>query len=499
MNTITKISTDGKGIYRHAQTGFTIHDVNSVSEIIDMNGVIAMDMTNGTWAWMAGEDLFVEVYKRGANSLRLLAQKLLGVKYKAVYRFGVGVWCSGSKVGGNNTGGMFMHGLNRSNRTYGADIRIFGIVTNAQAGRGCSPEHLESTVQNQPSNIMGCVMSCRVPGFELTVSQATKDGHGSINGADIAFAPNANVIGRVIVAIPLQSWELFLTKWAEAMPNGDKSEVQDVIASAIAKFTTAFKSNLFTVPSVRIPLVLTSDGKAYVDANPSWSYAKTSSEYAIMRFTCLPHVPTMIDSDGWWVTNPFCGAPGVQHGLLIDSVNGLGGNFYNTPHTFSGGQVVAQYTVPYTQLSAIDGVALFKVLGGLYPRVDSTLSTHTSAMLIGRAFNQNHADQPPPAQLGNETGAAYNDRLTIVRDTAPVTPETDSWGHWNMAGQPAILASVLLDAAVNGKKFDGLSAFTNASGNVCSLLRGPSRVLSAEWEGADVLTNPEPYLRHQYA
>lgn len=501
-NTIVKMdSTSALGVYRHVETGFVVHDVNSVADVINANGCLACDMTNGTWAWIAGEDLFVEVYRRGATSLRTLATGLLGSKLSLVAgRLTLGVWFASAKVGGMNSGGIAMPGLNRFATACGTDLRIFGIVTNAQAGRGLSTGLLDDVIANVPGALLaGCTDSCDISGFENAgMSDPVKVSPPGLSGiTSIAYQKHASIIGRAVIAIPVSTWDAFLANWKVALPHVDKEEVASKADAAIQKFGSAFQSNLFSVPSVRVPVVLTSDGKAYMDNNLPRSFNTQGTIYGIWSYWNGLLAPTLPDPSGWWLTNPHCPAVGVAHQMSSEVVAGLGSNFFNASGVDSP-KAAVPFTASYAQVTDIDSVELMKILGGLYPRTDAVPSSTTGAFLINRCFSGNHSDQPLPTQGGAETQVDYTARMTTAQK-APYSVFTANYGHWNLAGQPAVWASTLLDASLQGKSINGLAALTLVSGNLCSLLRVPGGACRGTWNGADLVANPAPFLRHQYA
>lgn len=494
-NTFTKLTDNTKGVYRHAETGFTVHEVYSVGDVIKANGALACDMTTGDWCWVAGEDLFVEVYRRMGNSLSKLAQLLLGTVYGIKHaRFSIGTWYNG--VGTWDVGCMSMPGMTRATRTYGSDIRLFGIATNAQAGRGCSVGLIDDLIGNDHPDAAGCTVSADLRGMAKTPSSPSSI--PGLGGSAIAYGKSANIIGRAVIAIPLKSWTSFLSNWRNNLPNIDKGEVQERADAAIAKFETAFVNALYSVPSVRVPIVLTSDGCAYLDSNPTRSHNKpTNGSYGLYQYWDALYAPTLPEPGGWWTTNPLCAAPGVTHKHLGECVSGLNGNFYNTSGIDSN-KVYANHVTAYSKLTDVDGIDLFKILGGLYPRVDEVRASSTSAALITKCFSGNHSDLPPPTQGGAETSVDYETRLQSMSNDA-YSFLTGNFGHWNLAGQVAVLASTLLDASLVGRPINGVAALTLVSGTLCSLLRVGKGTTFTLWSGADITATPETYLRHQYA
>lgn len=497
-NTFTKLTQDTRGVYKHHETGFTVCEVSSVKHVIECNGALACDIENGEWTWVAGEDLYVEVYRRNGNSLRGLAQGLLSRTFGAFHgRLGLGFWLS--NVGSSNVGSILLPGLNRTSRSYGSDIRLFGIMTNAQAGRGCSVGMIDDLVPNSPGGLAaGCTIRSKIPGHIGSDPAAVSSSIPGMGGSPIDYGKSATVVGRVVIAIPLRSWDAFLQKWRDNVPNIDKSEVAEKADAAALKFRDAFMDNLYSVPSVRVPMILMSDGSAYLDGNPTRSHcAAGGAGFGIGQYWNVLHSPTLPDNDGWWVTNPLCPAVGVSHRQLGESYSGLNGSFFNTAGVESN-KVALSRVISLSKINAVDGVPLFKVLGGLYPRTDEVIASQTTQSLITKCFSGNHSDQNPPTQGGTETIGDYETRLQAL-STGDYNGLTANFGHWNLAGQVAVLASTLLDAAMLNKSVYGYDALTLTSGCLCSSLRVGGGTTVTAWKSADLIAQPEVYLRHQYS
>lgn len=513
-NTITKLSTDpNKAVYRHAETGFTVHEVWSVADVINANGALALDMVSGSWAWVAGEDLFLEVYKKGGNTLHTLARNMLSQIWRLCYtRVCYGHMWLGPAANNDEYGWTRMTGKLPTARTVGNDLRIFAVYTNLQAGRGLSTDLLNDSIMGSNDGSTGTYgtygtilgdMPNHIGRNLYSLSNMTDSMPSSYVDGKLSYGKSATVIGRAVVALPLRSWDDFLTRWRAALPNIDKSEVQERADEAILKFRTVFKDVVFAVPSLRIPLVLTSDGKAYIDSNPTRSIMKQSADtYAgVGRWHVYNPIvsPTVVDETGFWVTNPHCAAPGITHTLIPVLHEGMNYSSLSPGPVPSSWTVGSSFVQPMAEVNALGGVDLFKIAGGFYPRVAATKKNKTDAELVKLAMRGVHDDQPTPVQNGGETDVQFADRMTTYEGSAGYSSLNANYGHWHLCGQVVLLVSTMLDAAMQRKTLHGKDLFTCASGNLCRLMRVQNHAHIYGALTADVSTDPALYLGHQYA
>lgn len=498
MNTITKIGPDAsKGVYRHEETGFVIHDVWSVADVIEANGAIAMDMNSGSWCWVAGEDLFIEVWKRGGNSLANLAQNMLKEVYAvdmARIAFNV-VYSSGL-----SSGGLAYPGLLTTTRSVGSDVRLFGVVTNLQAGRGVSADLIDDLLSINATQTAGCYMLADTPNYRGTwfdpiVKNVKGDPWGNVNAR---YTKSDTVIGRGVVAIPLHSWERFLSNWRANIPNIDEGEMAAAADAAINKFNTVFKSALFEVPTIRVPIILTATGDAYIDNNPTRSCVPASAgTLGVVQSYNPLHMPTIMDENGWWVTNPHCPNPLGGNTLHDYCYRGLDCRFLN-PGPLCSTSAVSSYTAPMTKITTLGGVELMKILGGLYPRTDSVKTGPTTQQLIEKVFRGNHDDQSLPTQQGGQSNEDYQLSLNAALD-GDYSALTTNYGHWHLAGQTVLLVTSILDACVQDKPFKGKHLLTCGSGNLCRSLRVATQQGMYDAMMEDVTSSLSNHLTSQYA
>lgn len=512
-NTITKLSTDPmKAVYKHEETGFTIHEVWSITDVIEANGAIAMDMASGSWAWVAGEDLFLEVYKKGGNTLQTLARNMLNQVWQLCWsRISYGHMWLGTAANADEYGWTRMTGKLPTARTTGNDLRLFAVYTNLQAGRGMSTDLLNDSIMGTDNGSTGTYgtygyimgdMPNHIGRNEYSLANTTDNMPSSFASNNKSYGKSATVIGRAIVAVPLRSWDDFLTRWRSALPNIDKPEVQERADEAISRFIAVFKDVVFSVPSLRVPLVLTNDGKAYIDGNPTRSIVKQSADTfaGVGRWHAYNPIvsPTIVDETGYWVTNPHCAAPGVTHSMLPHLHEGM--NYSSmSPGPVPNMTTASSFVLPMSEVNTLGGVDLFKIAGGFYPRVAATKINKTDAELVSLAMRGVHDDQPLPAQTGGETNEQFASRMAAFEGGSGYSSLNANYGHWHLSGQVVLLVSTMLDAAVQRKTLRGKDLFTCASGNLCRLMRVQNHAHIYGALMADVSSDPALYLGHQYA
>lgn len=511
MNTITALPNAGSyGIYRHEETGFIIHDVWSVADLVSANGAIAMDMNSGSWSWVAGEDLFTEVYKRGGTTLNNVARNLLSQVWELCYtRLCFGVQWKGTTANDDLTGSFRMTGKLPKVRSVGADVRLFAVHTNLQAGRGMSSDLLAGTIvgaddgSTNTYGTLGYIMS-DVPmmqGRNVYYYQNTlKDQHvisPPVASQRIGYGKSANVIGRAVVALPLHSWNAFLTSWRAAVPNINEAEMAERADAAIAGFSSVFKDSVFSVPSIRVPIILTSDGGAYIDTNSTRSITRhAAGTYGFEQMYNPLLSPTIVDENGLWVTNPHCPAPGVAHNLFPVLHEGANCSLNSAP-VLSGVSATA-FTAGMSKLNQVDGVDLFKIAGGFYPRVDTVKSNRSASQLINTLYSGAHGDQSMPTQGGSELAGDYNTRMSELKESSDYGGLAINYGNWHLCGQVTLTVTTILDALVVGKTLRGSAMFACSSGNLCRLMRVADHVNIRGALTQDVSANPALHLLHQF-
>lgn len=450
-----------KGVYRHVATGFTIHDIYSVSDAIECNGVLAYD-SEGKWAWVAGRDLRVEITKLGAGgSLSSLASSIL-----RTYQF-AGSMIHGSvyATDGNGSRTIDIPSMKFVPRS-AVGLRLFGLINNATAGRGCCAAirgKYEQNADDQRVFLQGW------SGMPMHASDGnTGNNFQSIEFGGVGFG-DTTVIGRVLITIPMSSWEDFLASWADNIPNKDKSEVQEKISGALAAITVAkLKEQFGVVPAVLAPIVLFADGTAMLEANVKPSvYTVNPIAYnhrlAWNVFAC-PSLPEV--QYGWWHTNPVA-APVA--GCLVPAAYSKPGASILGADTIESSYDSGTWTyVPeYTPIKSIDSVPLFNILGGLFPRAAAVSAQNvTTTQILGRAFDHAFIDEVVTPQAGNQTGEAYATQVATELEQGVAKLETTLPSSWAFAGQTAYAASMMLSMYIQGApKITSLAMALNLSGH----------------------------------
>lgn len=511
-NTITKIGTNGLGVYLHAETGFYLHDVESVKDIVTMNGCFACDMTKGNWAWLAGEDMLLMVYKKGLRTLADIARYMLDKQhYASDNGFDLSVAYDAQKFGSAGSGtnpyaATRMPSLNTRAYACGTDLRLFGIVTNVQAGCGYSTALLDGVVKalvgTPAANRVGVVHST-IPGYEpkTKVADAGRDVTAAMSRTTQScdYGVSSSAVGRVIVSLPLGDWEGFLKRWAEATPHYDKAEVKQKVDAALSKFKERVLPIFFSVPHIRVPLTIAKDGKAYLEVNQTPSmYRNPYQTVGFGRAWFTNISPTLAcDYDGFWRTNPLVTIPGETCYAVTQSTAALGAEFLSCAN-HDGNSGSARYTMPGQRITEVAGVQLEKILGGLYPRVDTDVIDVTQAELINSVFISKHINQTAPSLTAGQTQEEYDTTATATMSSG-YGGQAYNWGHWNLCGQPILAASMVVDLYLQGKTIQGFDAFNMFSGTICPALRVGLGNVWSYWDTCDFETDPSKFFGSQLA
>lgn len=484
-----------KGNYKHIPTGFYVHEINNVGDAIKANGVLACDLTNNRWCWVAGEDLYLEVYRRTKMSLRALATALLNSDYQLVSE-GITITSHWTNVGTMNVGYTVEPVLKRNALSLGADIRIFGILTNVQAGRGCSPNMLNTRIAGA-GQVVTAYCNATIPGYIPATGATAGGGTGRNDGT---FNPSNGCIGRAIIAIPLGGWEKFLSKWKESVPNIDQAEIASKADAALAMIKSEHLSRVFVNPHVRIPVTLYADGSIAHDGNPTMSIAcyGVGSKPLIHSWNSLL-LPTIKHPDGWYSTNPFV-AGNATHQLPKVEFAGIGYGFDSATAGLEAPMSAAAFAHgTAVKIKSIGGVPLFHIFGGLSPSAVHDGAALTENALLSLLMNNCNSESSVSAQGGSETGEQYSARLTTEYANSPSGTHLLAYGHWVKAGQVPLLVTEMLHSAMLGKKFDVLALMYMGGGTVCSPFRVADGAANLNYVEVDVLADTARWLRHQYA
>lgn len=202
------------GVYRHSGTGFIVHEVRSIAELLKANGML-YEQSNGQWEWMAGADLKSAIAVSGATTL----QELLLYVCWDVTNVGYGWTHLGPGVDGIRAGSFYKKRLAANTRHDPTGAKIFALITDFRSGRGVS-DNLGST--SYPNLFSGDVFKTK------TSDVITPFASGYNTVATQAYSNGVGVIG-----VPIQkSWSQLLDEIFHTYPNIDRSEVASRAATA---------------------------------------------------------------------------------------------------------------------------------------------------------------------------------------------------------------------------------------------------------------------------
>lgn len=192
------------GVYRHSATGFVVHEVYHLADVLEANGVLVESGTS--WMWLAGRDLrdLVAYYQPG--NLASLAAIIARPKF-ANKRIGL----PGAIIDIRPT--FFMS--NSWSSVTSQPTRLFALVNNLDAGCGCS-----SVLSNgqQYAWSMGA-----------TAYFGGEPGTGFYGNYG---EPRPDAVGTGLVPVPTgYTWASLFDTFAQAMPESGKSEVQQKLAA----------------------------------------------------------------------------------------------------------------------------------------------------------------------------------------------------------------------------------------------------------------------------
>lgn len=441
-----EVLNSSKGIYRHTATGFTLHEVYSIDDVAECNGCIAC--TEDVWVWVAGRDLAIEIKRFGGGmSLEGLARSLM-----ANYNFN----CSGMEFsqgqntdwGGSNSLCVSLPGIYKAAKTV-SSLRLFGIVTNAAAGRGASSNLIGATTGLYGSGYVQYRGAWAWKASRTSMNENLRRSPVSFRAVDATLC--STFVGRAIIAIPFKSWAEFKKQWKNALPNIDEGEVLERANHAVSQLSDdVLKMAFGEVPTIFVPVALYSDGTAAIERssrprmyNRSDYPRNNNVQYSIYLCPSLPESET-----GWWMTNPLGLGKGEKQVKIGATPNDalITGVSYEpaSPEELVG------FTAPTWPCKSVGGVELFKILGGLYPRVDSEGVDVEMTAIINEAFKHAGCEESLPTKGANETDDEYNTRISVLAAETAYDVITTLPCTWQFAGQPAVLTNWLLNSFLDG-------------------------------------------------
>lgn len=456
----------GPKCYRHVPTGFMVHDVWSVADLLDANGALVHNVESGKWAWIAGNDLHFFVKTRGGLTLAALATEMMkqvNIRSGGLYLGGVDSAGGGSVVHVTPT---FGQGGSQDtwNPAIGGRNVIFALVNNLQAGAGCSSDLINLWTTNVGINVTGSMINLDPSHVNYNAAYAAMDQIGSLDNVDNAYrqpnfvAKNTYALGRGVISLPLKSWHDYFQALADNVDNNDKSEMRARIDASIAQLDiTVKKGVLGPRPTVRIPIVICTGGRVYLEENscPNAGTDPTASNAKIRKSIYSPfRVPSMLDEyKGIWRTNPLALDPTLPfrewafytpNSGDIRSVRATALDLATTPKVAT--------PIGHMAVKSFDGVNLCKVLGGISGGDPyATGADVLASTLVERAMDYVTVDSSVPGQLGNETAEIYAARMetlygTRFKDEEGYTPKT-----YQFLGQPALIAALAFTSGLQSR------------------------------------------------
>lgn len=471
-----------EGVFVHDDTGFMIHEAYSVDDLVDANGAFAVDFAAGTWGWVAGHDLRLEVLKFGGTSLRTLAQNIL-----REYNIIPAVISGGTIVPNLSWGGMNIHTLGIAGIKFGtpcsaSDLRIFALINNLHSGRGSHPSKVSWIVTDREKTSISLQWYIDASAYGDTGGITLEtDPNWGFQAQDTAKTSGPALadgcLGRGIVNMPYGTWESYAAAWRDELPDSGKPEMAErALAATTAVSAVALKEKFGIVPTVRAPFAIHQGiaGKPFVGAegnakpNPLHGHVEGKPVHIEYPFYSLPSVREV--TTGFWITNP-CHSP--QDGWSLPSCQKQNSTGLWSSVAWADKNVLVTSTPALSSPSSIGGVDLLKVFGGLHPYVGAPgdMSVAAAAQAV---MEDALTDRVRSSQEAEESNADYQARLeatySTIKQGFSFFPSC-----WAFAGQPAKIAAMLWEDALHtSKKLTVAEGALHSSGHYIDFLRQPS-------------------------
>lgn len=471
-----------EGVFVHNDTGFMIHEAYSIDDLIHANGAFAVDFAAGTWGWVAGHDLRLEVLKFGGTSLRTLAQNILR-SYKLIPAVLSGGTIVPSAVFGSmNTVTFGVSGIKFDTPCDASDLRIFALINNLHSGRGSHPAKISwyATDRDKSSIALqwfidgtaygdaGPYNYTTNPTFPFEVQDCSKQsGVALVDGC----------LGRGIVNMPYGTWESYAASWRNELPDADKPEMAErALAATTAVTPAALRAKLGIVPTVRAPFTIHqgTDGKPFIGAEnnvkPNGLHGHVPGkpvhiEYPLYSLPAVREITT-----GMWITNP-CHSP--RDGWSVPTCQKQSSTGLWSTNAWSDKYVLVTTTPALSRPASIGGVEMLKIFGGMHPYVSAPgdMSVASAAQAV---MEDALTDRARSSQEAEESDGDYQARLeasySTIKQGFSFFPSC-----WAFAGQPAKIAAMLWEDALHStKKLTVAEGALHSSGYFIDFLRQPS-------------------------
>lgn len=473
------------GVFRHVQTGFVVHEVYNVTQLLQANGVLC-EYSHGGWIWMAGRDLRDFLETRACNGLLDVAVKMgndsLGVGTvsiidehlksvaKHMYVGDDSFYVTGSEAG--YAGAYYSSPIH--------EPRIFALVNNCQAGRGQGGgkwDRLRSLASLDDSCIT--IFHKARPSSPDRYAQGP---YGMYQSTYLRTMDAQKLLGTAVIAVPLgMSWDQLMVSIINSLPNSSKSEVQSKALSCMRPMLPKLKA-VVPLPYVFVPveIVATPTGTEFWVVDPK-APTRVDGVSNIINLDPMDQVVHCarggvvfnerghIQTNAWWLT------PADEYlGGIIDSFTHRAADQLEQTMQWDTATSVTRtwYGTHSTRVDSIDGVRMERVLGGLSGTcitgvgersMPSSPVNVTSAALVDK-WRSAMRFKPSSEVLDRAAGAAglpetdveYTQRLTAyAASNPPESAVASRLTQWDNHGFSAGVGMMTLIAALDEGKTTG--------------------------------------------
>lgn len=403
---VTKVS---EGIYRHGGTGFIVHEVYHLADVIEANGVLVD--AGAHWMWLAGRDLrdvlaYFQPTTLGGLSGCLRLPKFTGK------RFGP----PGNVVEYR----PIVYLANGWGDVSGQAPRLFALINNLDAGAGCS-----KVLDNGNS-------------YTAEGGGAAYFGGEPGNGFyGIWGQPRNDAAGMGLVAVPTgYTWASLFDAFGASLPESGRSEVREKLAEGrvlYARWLNARGQQLADKIYHRMPLALMKDGRClYVppvrdmfsgNVEGGTSQCNMNSNYTTTNVGATVRAPRYLGARAW---------NDVGVGMTVPPLVSQLRMFGNIKHAVNIGSWTTA-TLPVVDelegliaVGSIDSVPISLILGGATGMAltdAGTYSPNADSVDVKSAFSlRQYLDDTtigpedlPARQIDPGTGAPETDAVVQSR------------------------------------------------------------------------------------
>lgn len=333
------------GLYRHTQTGFIVHEVWNLDQLLKCNGALFEKSSNAVfWAWYAGRDLNDLIISSGASDINGLLDHAMGVSFMGR------TLRDESAVGLNQVIPAAFICKDSQGYAWNRPDRVFGLVTGLDAGFGTA---LELSVYSTTS-ILG---------------KST----GNSYGTDFYFrrkmtSPvDGDIVGGGLVAVASKyTWRDLMNQFYAAQEHANKAEVAEKITKAKirveAYLKDVMKLKLDQLAKFTFYVTIAKNGKVkYVPPYSTIRYQYASNSEGATKYELQRRYGVRAYcNDNRGITVPV--------GLAPSASQGIGSPLYSTQDVTTQGTSDAAEIAWYDALQEIthfDNVRIERVMGGV--------------------------------------------------------------------------------------------------------------------------------------